>query len=1618
MKRSLLILASLLVLPAPARALEELYTTDKNVNGKVMRNFAAPGSDATRPMRLGDVAVGACVLKSSALNTAPLVCATGGTDFENALTFTSPLVRATNTISITANGIGNTLLRQGAATSVVGNATGSTANVADIACSADNLFVGRTGGTVACQAIPLGALYATSVANVAALEALAGSGYRDGSPVYVQSVAADFVLRTSSSATVDDISVASVSGSAGARWIRQRSPTAWASQTAWSIDPANVSALCSDQGTGADATHPLCSFAELGRRWAGATLTAAAYTVTLMSNAPTSDPMYLFDMSTVQRTTSITVTGTVSVVATGTMSATHNPTNYWDNDHYEFTDAGNSASFNTWISSGYIIHRTSGTSAWAWPYSNRSSNRLQTSVPVGDAGTTATTFAAADAYEVQSLPTFADIFMHNSTRRISVTLKQVKITGASVGPNPVPGSTGPILVLAHSSIVTSGTIGITVAGVGSQMFMSDVMVPATAGGIALSGHVVMSGGLYAGDGSTSIIETTGEIVLLAGSVPITLGGRGMWFFHITAIEKFGAMLYDWTGSVALSANLNSRVYVTALGGERNTGQLLSTDRAAYIAAEAGHVNAAITTHATPFNIDGVNYATIPTSATPSLSSVYPFPSSEWDTGTNTLLKWASVPDGSFVQRSGASIVGVAATGFLGDPGGNGVVVRTAAGTTTSRTLTGGTSITITNGSGVSGNPTFARAALTGDITAPADSNATTLATVNSNVGSFTYGSFTVNGKGLVTAASSGATPALAARTLTAGAGMTGGGDLSADRTFDVVANVDGTIVVNANDVQAGVMQTANIANDAATNAKLANMTAPAFKARITAGAGDPEDITGTQATSMLNTFTSSLKGLVPPGGAAAGTFLRFDGTWAVPPGAGGGGTVTTVTGTAPIVITSTPTTTPNVTVSYDASTITLNGSSQLQVAAQTGDVTKPAGSNTTTIAANAVTFGKWQTLTSDRLVGRDSPGTGNAEEILLSTGLEFSGAQSVRIASTGVSAGSCTHCSLTVNAQGQLTAQSSGATPEVPLTFSTGLTRATNTVTANLSTGVAGGQTATGGTASGNNLTLRSNTSNNGKILLGSTSYGFDEATGEMFLGTATPLAGGSLHVSKSQNATSYNIFSNTGTGGSSAASAIASTSDTLAASFIGLLQYGSNFGTSGLIAANVGELVHAAGSAHMLISQAQASGDIILTTGTGRSERLRIANGGNVGVNQSSPGYKLDVNAGASVAGMHFSSGGADSGGYLISAAADQAIMGAGATFSTPNWVAKATAATLIYGGGGGFTVYANTGLTAGVAYTPTARLTVDGSTGAVAVLSLGTGLVSSSSGTLGNATISSPISFSGGALGLTVPSANRVLAGNTAGTGFVASDEIRLDDGIDTLMIGRDGAIAWRNGAGGSMVAATNYEQVRGFWSANVWTLKSEQGGTGLFRPMTIDASTQVLTLAAAEVRASTLTAGGLVGTAKLGTGELINVTPTAEFNYFIEITTGTIATLNAADQFIATSDNAALYGSTAIEYPLGQTLPTYARLEVCIIGTNTISSGAVDVASTINGSTGATVLLSSGSTGCTRSSATLSGLATDRAGVQLFQHSVLGVRQTASLSGTLRLALKLRLSQISTF
>lgn len=89
---------------------------------------------------------------------------------------------------------------------------------------------------------------------------------------------------------------------------------------------------------------------------------------------------------------------------------------------------------------------------------------------------------------------------------------------------------------------------------------------------------------------------------------------------------------------------------------------------------------------------------------------------------------------------------------------------------------------------------------------------------------------------------------------------------------------------------------------------------------------------------------------------------------------------------------------------------------------------------------------------------------------------------------------------------GTLSIAVAGTDYEPALTFSTGLTRTVNTITANLSTGLAGGQTATGGTAASENLTLQSTShGTKGKIFLGAAAAShFNEASPSLVINNAT----------------------------------------------------------------------------------------------------------------------------------------------------------------------------------------------------------------------------------------------------------------------------------------------------------------------------------------------------------------------------------------------------------------------------------------------------------------------------------------------------------------------------------
>ena len=218
-----------------------------------------------------------------------------------------------------------------------------------------------------------------------------------------------------------------------------------------------------------------------------------------------------------------------------------------------------------------------------------------------------------------------------------------------------------------------------------------------------------------------------------------------------------------------------------------------------------------------------------------------------------------------------------------------------------------------------------------------------------------------------------------------------------------------------------------LANNVVTNAKLADMATATFKGRATAATGDPEDLTTTQATALLNpavgdSGAGGTKGLVPApvaGDAAAGKYLHANGTWVTPAGGGGGeaNTATNVnvggvgvfkqkTGVnlefrgvnaastkvsvaldavnneIDLDVVEANLTLPNLGGSIDLGGAKASGTlAAARMAALTGDVTNTVGTLATTIVANAVTNTKLADVPTATLKGRTTAATGDPEDL-------------------------------------------------------------------------------------------------------------------------------------------------------------------------------------------------------------------------------------------------------------------------------------------------------------------------------------------------------------------------------------------------------------------------------------------------------------------------------------------------------------------------------------------------------------------------------------------------------------------------------------------------------------
>lgn len=198
----------------------------------------------------------------------------------------------------------------------------------------------------------------------------------------------------------------------------------------------------------------------------------------------------------------------------------------------------------------------------------------------------------------------------------------------------------------------------------------------------------------------------------------------------------------------------------------------------------------------------------------------------------------------------------------------------------------------TNGGGtqasVGADFIIVQANVDGAVTGPASATDTAIALFNGTSGKIIKNSsVTIDSSGnIITNGSLGST----------GSRVVKGWFTDLEVTNAIAGDITGnaaTVTTNANltgDVTS-VGNATTIANNVVSNAQLATIATARFKGRVTSGTGNVEDLTGTQATTLLDDFvgdsgSGGTKGLVPApaaGDAAANKFLKADGSWSTTP---------------------------------------------------------------------------------------------------------------------------------------------------------------------------------------------------------------------------------------------------------------------------------------------------------------------------------------------------------------------------------------------------------------------------------------------------------------------------------------------------------------------------------------------------------------------------------------------------------------------------------------------------------------------------------------------------------------------------------------------------------------
>jgi len=610
------------------------------------------------------------------------------------------------------------------------------------------------------------------------------------------------------------------------------------------------------------------------------------------------------------------------------------------------------------------------------------------------------------------------------------------VNGGALG---TPSSGTVTNLTGTASININGTVGATTAAAGKFTTIDFSSTLAVSGVTGTSGQVLTSAGASAPTWTTptAYATVTDDTTTATVRYPLfanqTTGNLSTEFVSSTKLQYTPS-----TGTLATTVFSGSGASLTSLPAGQLSGTIPSGvlgNSSLFIGTTTIALNRSSASQSlTGVNIDGsagsATTATTATNATntaitddtTTITAVYP----TWvTTTTGNLPQKTSSTKLSFIPSTGV----LTATGFAGagtgltgtasslNIGGNAATATSAATLTTGRTLA------------ITGDLAYTSPSFNGSANVTA---AGTLATVNTNVGSFTNATLTVNGKGLITAASNGTAPVTSV-TATSPVASTGG-------ATPVISMPAATALVS------GYLTSTDWATFNSKESGTVTSVGQTFTGGIISVAGSPVTTSGTLALTVAGTsggipyFTSATgwatsaalaaNAIVLGGGAGAAPATTTTGTGVVTAlgvntgtagafvvnggalGTPSGGTVTNLTGTASININGTVGATTANTGAFTTVSATgvitstvLTGTAPLTVASTTQVANLNAATSGTATNATNVAITDDTTTAAEMYLSWVTATTGNLPIKVSSTKLKFNPSTGVLTATGGVTGG-------------------------------------------------------------------------------------------------------------------------------------------------------------------------------------------------------------------------------------------------------------------------------------------------------------------------------------------------------------------------------------------------------------------------------------------------------------------------------------------------------------------------------------------------------------------------------------------------------------------------------------